>query len=128
MFDDIPDGCVAHILERLLSVHDVFNFQRTCSRFAAIGRTHQATWRAPREHALQVAELGLLGLGHARDDVRLVLLGALVLLLLRARCGQGMHYRGQGALRTGARACSDAALVCCSPACESGRSTARMCA
>ena len=44
MFDDIPDGCVAHILERLLSVHDVFNFQRTCSRFAKIGRTHQATW------------------------------------------------------------------------------------
>lgn len=44
MFDDIPDGCVAHILEHLLSVHDVFNFQRTCSRFARIGRTHQATW------------------------------------------------------------------------------------
>jgi hypothetical protein len=44
MFDDVPDGCVAHIVEQLHSIQDVFNFQRTCSRFAAVGRAHQAAW------------------------------------------------------------------------------------
>ncbi|DBA95826.1 hypothetical protein WJX77_006809 [Trebouxia sp. C0004] len=44
MFDDVPDGCVAHIVEQLHSVQDIFNFQRTCSRFAAVGRAHQAAW------------------------------------------------------------------------------------
>lgn len=44
MFDDVPDGCVAHIVEQLHSIQDVFNFQRTCSRFAAVGKAHQAAW------------------------------------------------------------------------------------
>lgn len=44
MFDDLPDGCVAHVIEKLCSVQDVVNFQTTCSRHAAIGRTHQAAW------------------------------------------------------------------------------------
>ena len=44
MFDDVPDGCVAHIVGQLHSIQDVFNFQRTCSRFAAVSKAHQAAW------------------------------------------------------------------------------------
>ena len=44
MFSDLPDGCVALVAEHLQSVQDVLTFQRTCSRFATIGRAHQAIW------------------------------------------------------------------------------------
>ena len=44
MFDHLPDGCVAHVIEKLHSLQDVINFQTTCSRHAAVGRTHQAAW------------------------------------------------------------------------------------
>ncbi len=44
MFNDLPDGCVAQVVQQLQSVKDVLNFQRTCTRIAAIGKAHQAAW------------------------------------------------------------------------------------
>ena len=41
---DLPDGCVAYIVHNLRSVQDVLTFQRSCSRFAAIGQGHRAAW------------------------------------------------------------------------------------
>lgn len=41
MFSDLPNGCVALVVELLYSVKDVLNFQATCTRHAQIVRGQQ---------------------------------------------------------------------------------------
>lgn len=44
MFSDLPDGCVANVVELLHSVRDVLNFQATCTRHANIVKAQQTKW------------------------------------------------------------------------------------
>ena len=44
MFEDLPDGCVAHVIGLLPSVKDVLNFMATCKRHAEIARALRTKW------------------------------------------------------------------------------------
>lgn len=44
MFDDLPDGCVAHVIALLYSVKDALNFAVTCTRHAEITKALRTKW------------------------------------------------------------------------------------
>lgn len=44
MFDDLPDGCVAHVIGLLHSVKDVLNFAASCTRNLEIAKALRTKW------------------------------------------------------------------------------------
>ena len=44
MFDELPDGCIAHVVRQLRSVQDIHRFGLTCKRHALVALSDQSAW------------------------------------------------------------------------------------
>ena len=72
MFNDLPEGCVAHIVQQLHSVQDVLNLQRTCVKLWAISKADQTVWLGLLEQDFDIrvqVQPSLVSLHIARNGV-----------------------------------------------------------